>query len=329
MLLLLLVTLEAGVTCEATLVGRRRCGLPNLHALLGPAADGDRAGFVVHEWPDAWPQLTKPRAERRQLDRFRTDLKRAGADRYTTVAKGTDPPDFIVTRASGGGQAGVEFTQLVLEDRAAANGLFQQVRAEALRYRAEAFRHLHGHLVYLAFDNAAGLPPASKAGARSVVEALSAMRLPASATWTGTDMPDSVPAELQPIELVPGCRVAAAPFALPPPSLLFRRAGIEFALAYTSKLTETSAWAQLTRLVESHDVPGVADLIVASSAPTAAGWSFPSELIAVDLVRSAAATRSISTLHIREVLLHDWETRRIDVFVPGTPGLHTIAAGEQ
>ena len=329
MLLLLPVTLEAGFTCEATLVGRRRCGLPNLHALLGPAADGDRAGFIVHEWPDAWPQLTKPRAERRQLDRFRTDLKRAGADRYTTVAKGTDPPDFIVTRASGGGQAGVEFTQLVLEDRAAANGLFQQVRAEALRYRAEAFRHLHGHLVYLAFDNAAGLPPASKAGARSVVEALSAMRLPASATWTGTDMPDSVPAELQPIELVPGCRVAAAPLALPPPSLLFRRAGIEFALAYTSKLTETSAWAQLTRLVESHDVPGVADLIVASSAPTAAGWSFPSELIAVDLVRSAAATRSISTLHIREVLLHDWETRRIDVFVPGTPSFHTIAAGEQ
>ena len=111
--------------------------------------------------------------------------------------------------------------------------------------------------------------------------------------------------------------------------MLFRRAGIEFALAYTSKLTETSAWAQLTRLVESHDVPGVADLIVASSAPTAAGWSFPSESIAVDLVRSAAATRSISTLHIREVLLHDWETRRIDVFVPRTPSFHTIAAGEQ
>src|SRR6266508_1016436 len=144
---------------EHPLVGPLRDGLPTVLAIVGSDANGRRAAVVQFERPDMYRRRGKQSKEELHLERFILDSKaQDGAALFDTFRSGSDPPDLVATR--NGKELGVDLTQLVLQDRAAANAAFRAIRKEAVTRGVRRFRNLRRQLVYIVFGpETGGLPP--------------------------------------------------------------------------------------------------------------------------------------------------------------------------
>jgi hypothetical protein len=325
MLVVLPMHLPEALTLDQMIAGPLRCGVPSSFGAMGVDADGARVAVIAYDWPQQWAPRTRQSLERLQFDRLVADLERAGARRYIAAAPGPDPPDLFCERVDGR-SIGLELTQLVVEDRVAAAHLFQRMRTAALGARAETFRHLAGHLVYLSFERGSRRPPSSNEEIRRLVRAVSGVRAPEITTFAAAQMPDSLPVELHQVELPFGASATAAPLASDPGTLLYRRTGMDLAMAFSSLVSESTVWAEMQRLLSQHDKPGVDELVVAVGSPIRAGWSFPSDSLIARLIPMAAVNRRLESRAIRVVLVHDWNTRSVYELQPGTLGGREIAA---
>jgi len=291
---------------EHPLVGPLRDGLPTVLAIVGSDANGRRAAVVQFERPDMYRRRGKQSKEELHLERFILDSKaQDGAALFDTFRSGSDPPDLVATR--NGKELGVDLTQLVLQDRAAANAAFRAIRKEAVTRGVRRFRNLRRQLVYIVFGpETGGLPPLSADGVARVLDAMERLEpLQQPLTSTAPELPLGSAAVFE------GGRLAAHPLTRPLKSSFFNVMGFEIAFAFTSVLYQDEAWQKLQRLVTQHDSTSVDALVVSVGAPVQDGTAYPSDIIAAAFVEEQALTMPLRADHITEVYLHGWDLRKI------------------
>ena len=179
-------------------------GSPALYALSGHAPDDPTAAVLelAYEWPTRWLVSAEPVGqydlEWLHVQRFRSDYMLATRQLpFVNVRAGGDPPDVLVDTPEG--TLGLACARLALQDRLGAYGLFQAVRQRIAQVPPEHFAYLHGHVVYLWFndsDSSLTKPfrASDEAAAVDLVQELAAYRPSTGDLWiTGNALPDPAP----------------------------------------------------------------------------------------------------------------------------------------
>lgn len=312
------------MTVQSVVAGRLRCGAPTLLGLSGYEADGRRVTVVGFEWPDLFAsQEDKAAKEIQHAMRLNSDYRaRLGSDLYSDILKNDDDPPDLLARDAAGETIGVECTQLLVRTRVEAGEHFRRVRSELQQVPPSKFRRLRGRLVYVGFDDAAGgrLPLRQSDVVSDVVEAVLRHDPP---NRQYTNLPETLDPQL--ITEFPGGRLTSAPLTVAPGSAFYGFLGFEVAVAYTSTVYEDDAWAELTRLVASHDKRGVRDLVISVEAPTVAGFAYPSDAVAAQVAIAVAQREVLSASYIEAVYLHTWGSRGVFRLAPGKLGVEHLA----
>jgi hypothetical protein len=135
----------------------------NAVALGGHTEGGEPMAILTLELPLRIPfggrRLTQHELERVHLEKYRLDVLLASGDLpFDVVTSGTNPPDFVVSTASG--PHGIECAALALQKRRHAYDLFNRFRASLLdAARQEQFPHLADCSVLAWFGSGNDLPP--------------------------------------------------------------------------------------------------------------------------------------------------------------------------
>jgi hypothetical protein len=303
-----------------TFVGPTVDGGFSIAGLIGRDARDRRAASIAFERPYRVSGLrTKASKEEQHLERFIADYRVGlGRDPFERWVRGTDPPDFVVWIE--GSPVGLDVTQLVIEERVAANATFAQLKTAALLRGPHPFRHLGGQIVYVSLEKAR--PPG---GFESVIdEILDAIQALKAAPFV-TDL--SAPHASEEVEFRGGVAVAA-PLRAAPRDPFYALMRFEIAVSSPGTISGEDAWAMLARLVEQHDSPSINQIVVAFEAPIVSGFAFPSDGLAGTLALERAENEVISTKHITQVFAHYWPTRSIDLILPGEAGFTSLCGEE-
>jgi hypothetical protein len=294
-------------------------GSPGLYALSGHPPDDPATAVLelAYEWPTRWLRSAEPVAQQDlewlHVQRFRSDFVLAtGQLPFVNVRPGNDPPDVLVDTTEG--TVGVECTRLALQDRLAAHGLFQAVRQRIGQVPPEHFAALHGHVVYLWFndaDSALSRPfrASDEAAAVDLVRALASYRPNTGNLWiTGKALPD--PAPTLPMQSTPaGARFYALPFVnAVPDTVLSNYAGFELGLAFTTRHEAVAEWGSLTERIVEKDKPGSDWLLISAGAPDNRGFAHPGEEAVATLLLKAQSATSLNLQYLRRVTVHVWST---------------------
>lgn len=296
---------------------------PAFASLVGTTAETSPkpALAVVHEWPLNWLRTIEPipkfDRELLHLQRFSADHRLAtGTHAFADLQAGSNPPDAVAQTDAG--QIGVECTSLTLEGRRAVQGLFMELRRRVQADDPVVFAKMAGHVVYVWFDEI-GKPHkrSDTAALDALVQALAQYEPQTQQLWTTSEsFPQQAPM-LPVAETSAGARFYAVPIVnSAPSSMLFASTGFEIGLAYTTLVTAEAAWAEVQRLVDDHDKPGVDLLLVTAGGPDANGDMFPGEeAVAEFLVKHPTALRQAPN-HIKKIILHSWGTGRATMLYP-------------
>jgi hypothetical protein len=123
----------------------------------------------------------------------------------------------------------------------------------------------------------------------------------------GGEFPNQMP-NLGMVTTSAGATFYAAPLVgSVPDSPFFTYLGFEIGLTYTTQHRQSSAWAEVERLVAQHDKQGVDVLLLSAGAPNRNGTVFPSEELVARLLIDNPQTIPAPT-HLLEVVLHLWTT---------------------
>jgi hypothetical protein len=281
------------------------------------ASEAEPALLLAGEWPLSWMRsrdaVPKFDLEWLHLRRLSSDHALAtGAHAFADVQPGADPPDATVL--TGDGRIGVEATALTIEGRREVHNLFLKLRQRLQASEPAAFVRLIGRLVYVWFDSPdapVGKPfkRTDEAALDGLVEALAKYEpRDEQVSSESVDLPESLPS--LPLEVTAeGANFYAVPLAnAVPGSMLFTLAGFEIALVYTTMLTASGAWAEVQRLVDKHDKPGVELLVITAAGPDPSGTIYPlEEALAQFLIDHPLGLRP-EPEHIKRVVLHRWMT---------------------
>ena len=90
--------------------------------------------------------------------------------------------------------------------------------------------------------------------------------------------------------------------------MLFTVSGFEIGLAYTTVITASGAWAEVQRLVTSHDRPGVDLLLISAGAPDRHGNVYPAEEALAAFLLNNPVGLTQAPVHIKQVVLHSWSS---------------------
>jgi hypothetical protein len=298
---------------------------PAYSGLVGTTS-GEPAVAVTFEWPLTWLKTVEPlgqfESEWLYLRRYSADQALAtGQHAFAAVQKGGDPPDALVRTDAG--ELGVESTSLTLTDRRGAHALFQRVRQQVQSAEPTSFARLAGNVVYIWFgENEAevGRPPraADDAEVEALVAALATYEPQPDQMALVGPLPETAP-------VLPLAKAGAASrfYSVPlqqaaPGSVLFAIAGFDIGLAYTTLLTANQVWAELQRIIDKHDKPGVELLLVTAGAPNQHGMVYPSEEAIADFLVNNPAALATQPTHIAQVVLHSWATGRATLIYPET-----------
>jgi len=298
-------------------------GDPSIVGAFGEDADGRRGLLVLVENPERFRALPRKQSkEQLHLDRFDADVRWGfGGDLIFDGARpGPDPPDFLVQ--TGESEVGLELTQFVLEDRAAAHAASRQLQEIALTRGPRRFRHLRDDVCYVTFTDQP-LPPRKGSPWGAAVDALERVRPPSPPPQT---MAEFVPEAIEPFE---GGIVTACPLmATTRRSTFCNVMGFELSFPWASVIYEDDAFSRLQRLVTQHDHPDVVHLVVSICAPVVDGRAYPSDAYAAALAQGVAQTKALSARHIELIWLHYWPTRTINLIVANSPGLQGMCTEE-
>jgi hypothetical protein len=306
------------------MVGGWRCGAPTALAMAGSLeASGEKVAIVAYEWPQSYaPVELQADLESLHLRRFETDLRFHGvALPYEDPQPGTNPPDFWVTLDSE--RVGLDMSQIVLTERAAATDIFRKVRSEVAVHPRRDFRHLAGHVVYVTYDSeTAGLPPKKRSESDELVSALKRFQPSAGASaHLHSQLPPGT------TETFPGGVISARPLTTAPGGAFYGAMGFELAAAFQTTISISEAGDLLGRLAERHDKPEIHTLVVAAGAPTGAGLAFPSDSLVGRLALEGVASAPLKTKHLSRIIVHFWDSRTVVELDPGTSQL-SVLCGE-
>jgi hypothetical protein len=294
-------------------------GSPGLYALSGHSPDDQSATVLelAYEWPIRWllsvDSVGQYDLEWLHVQRFRSDyLLATGQLPFVNVRPGNDPPDVLADTPEG--TLGIECTRLALRDRLAAHGLFQAVRQRIGQVPPENFAALHGHVVYLWFndgDSALSRPfrASDEAAAADLVQELAGYRPNTGDLWiTGSALPDRAP-PLPMQSTSAGASFYALPFVnAVPDTVLSNYAGFELGFAFTTRHEAAAEWGHLIGRIVEKDRPGSDWLLISAGAPDNRGFAHPGEeAVATLLLKAQQATR-LDLQHIRRVTVHVWST---------------------
>ena len=294
-------------------------GSPALYALSGHAPDDPTAAVLelAYEWPTRWLVSAEPVGqydlEWLHVQRFRSDYMLATRQLpFVNVRAGGDPPDVLVDTPEG--TLGLECTRLALQDRLGAYGLFQAVRQRIAQVPPEHFAYLHGHVVYLWFndsDSALTKPfrASDEAAAVDLVQELAAYRPSTGDLWiTGNALPDPAP-RLPTQSTHAGARFYAVPFVNAVPDTVFSNyAGFELGLAFTTRHEAAAEWERLIDRIVGKDRPGSDWLLISAGAPDNRGFAHPGEEAVATLLLRAQRVATLNLRYIRRVTVHLWST---------------------
>jgi hypothetical protein len=167
-------------------------------------------------------------------------------------------------------------------------------------------------MVYVWFPGTTGMrfpfKPNDEAAIDELLHALLAYQpSPNQLVVLGDALPDPAP-DPGMVTTPSGASFYAAPFFNSAPDTLFAATtGFELGLAYTTAHSQTTARAELTRLVQKHDKPGVDWLLISAGAPNRDGQTFVTEEVVghflLDHPQPLATPK-----HIRRVTIHFWST---------------------
>jgi hypothetical protein len=289
-----------------------RDGGPLLMWQLGRDANGKRLAAILFERPQQIrARRTKEMTEEQHLERFLVDWRNGvGPPPFETHRRGSEPPDFFVTRE--GVEAGLDVTQFVLRDRVEAYATFRELCEEALRRGPRRFRRLRGQIVYLGMTQHNQRRLKRRIG--DVVDVLEQLDPPPTPMWEADDAGGAT-------ALFDGGALIAGPLQRAATGTFYGFMGFELAFAYSSVAYADVAWAALQRLVSRHDNSLTKTLVVSVGAPIFDGFAYPSDgAVAFLALAHANDGNALVARHIEEVYVHVWFARAIHRLVPGTAG---------
>jgi hypothetical protein len=290
------------------MLGGFRHGAPTAVAVAGSLeASREKVAIIAYEWPQSFaPVESQADLEYLHIRRFEADLQLHGIPvPYEDLQLGANPPDFWVSLNSK--RVGLDLSQIVLTERAAAADIFKKVRSEVAVHSRRDFRHLAGHVVYVTYDSAtAGLPPKKRSESDELVSALKRFRPSAGAS---AHLPSHLPPGTT--ETFAGGVISARPLTTAPAGAFYGAMGFELAPAFQTTISISEAGDSLRRLVKSHDKPEIHTLVVAAGAPTRAGLAFPSDSLVGRLALEDLARTPFKTEHLARVIVHFWDSRAV------------------
>jgi hypothetical protein len=289
-------------------------GFSFVSACAGTDADGRRLALIFQEYPEPVRfRRQKAVAEEHHVDRFIADYRHAvGSDPFEHVRRGPDPPDFSVS--VDGTDIGLDVTHLVLRERVEAHEGLQELRQAAQIRGAKTFRHLRGHVVYVALVSREYRWKPMIEKTLDAIELLDPRPRPKN-MWD----PDR-PGDPQKIATIGDNEgwVSAGSLNRVAPGPFYGQMGFDLIQCQSTVLYADDAWNMFQRLVSDHDKPGIDRLLVTVAAPVGGGYAFPSGIVTGELVTERAeAGNALEADHIQQVYLHCWPLRSIDVFEPG------------
>jgi hypothetical protein len=303
------------MSISKVMLGGFRYGAPTALALAGSLeASGEKVAIIAYEWPQSFtPVQSQADLENLHIRRFEADLRFHGISvPYEDLRPGSDPPDFSVSLNSK--RVGLDMSQIVLRERAAATDIFKKVRSEVSVHPRRDFRHLAGHVVYVTYDSeTAGLPPKKRSESDELVSALERFRPTAG---TSAHLPSHLPPGTT--ETFAGGVISARPLTTAPGGAFYGAMGFELAPAFQTTISISEAGESLRRLVDSHDKPQIHTLVVAAGAPTRAGLAFPSDSLVGRLALEDLVTAPLETEHLARIIVHFWDSRAVVDLDPRT-----------
>lgn len=333
------VQVDQNMLPEATLARVLPWQAPGLVALQG-RANGGLGGHLLaicYEWPISWLRtadvIEQFDLEWLCLQRYRTDhLLANGTLPYVDVAKGGDPPDAVVTTASG--LVGVECTGLTIGARRGAHALFRHIRRTIAQQPPAAFAALAGHIVYMWFnetDSVLTRPYRQNddAVAKELVGALATYRPQPENLWRpeASGIPQQAPG-LKMHKTSAGASFYCTPIVTAAPStVLFTTAGFEIGFAFTTTHVAEQEWAALWRRVQVKDREGSDWLLISAGAPDQNGNLYPAEEALADLL-FANPVQLEPLAHLKRVTIHSWGSgQAVDIWPEMQPVFGPIYQG--
>ncbi len=301
---------------------------PSLAGFVGyPVRDPeDMQWHITYEQPIqllAGAPLDRWTHERLHIDRFCTDyLLRHGRSPYESLERGSDPPDFM--GLTDGKRLGIECTQLTVQERREAFGLFKRVRGgivDAVGESRSRFAHLRGLAIYMRFQRGDGqedLPPAAtdSQAVSEIVEAFADFHPDIDALRTPGGAP---PEQAPPLTIGTtsfGCSFHAAPLMnAMPDTPFFIATGFEMGFGLLSLHQPEAAWQQIVKAIGRKDKQGNDDLIITVGGPDREGYAFPSEELVADIALRLPVDPPPAK-HLTRAWIHFWTTGRIVQILP-------------
>lgn len=284
---------------------------------------------IVQEQPTVWKELrdaTKEQREQAQVERFLRDYQRATSQKFAeSVARPGEHPDFIAQHRDGS-TTGLECTQLVYGDRLAAWRDIESLKNGLMNEDQRRFRHLKGLSVHLIVETPNQMPPRGTEGVREVAAALEHF-VPGRIHW-GDGPADYAQLPPDTVQWTPDKRygVTARPLTQRDELTPFiDRCRFEVAVNIQTEVLASEGWAQFQARVDDKDLPGADAVLVSCGAPVHGGLSFPSDELAAETIALSASDRGLkSTVHVRAVYLHAWDTERLLRFTPDERGVEYL-----
>ena len=225
--------------------------------------------------------------------------------------------DFVTDGRSG--IHGIECAQFASATRRRVQALFATIRRGVTRENPERFVKLRGYMIYMWFPEPGGLGlPPKRSDGRFVAEILDALAEykpdPTAVVIPPGPLPDQAP-DIRAATTESGCRFYAVPIPGPVNTGFFADSGFELGVAYTTSHRQAEIGSEVTRLIKTHDKPGVDDLVITVGGPDRNGLAFQSEesLIGLwlDSKPSVEPTECIS-----RTFLHVWSTGAVLQLAP-------------
>jgi hypothetical protein len=282
--------------------------------------DGERAAEIVIERPEEY-RLRRPKQtiEEHHLLRFKADWRREyGEDPFSSYTRGGDPPDFQVE--VGGQRAGMDVTQLLLQDEVARQAQFRQVKSALMMVGPAAFRHLRGLIVYLALNEEA------ERNMRQVApQCVGALR---ALTPKRSREPNDPEAGHAFVEFEHGV-LTSGRLLTPAAGAFYGHMGFELALMGGPVVRQHEAWDLLERLIYQHDKPGVDNLLVPVMAPAPDGYVYSTGGALFDLIFYMTQNEGglFNGHHIRLVMFHLWPHRAVFALFSLYSGMRVLVEG--
>lgn len=257
---------------------------------------------------------SKEALERAQLEKYRLDhLLRFGSVPFEGVARGGEPPDFIVRQAQNSWR--IDCAALVLQSRCQAEALFNRLVQRLAERGNSAWTNLESCNSLIKFLSPSQLPPAKNNTSldAEIEAALTSIVVDHdrwaqfSATVAAEGFPSQWPSDVGPSSLwheyfylvanpIPGWQ---------PRDQLAATFGFHLNLSFPVTLHEVES--EVNQMVSQHDNSETQQLLLSVGGPDLNGYRYPAENILGVILRERSI-QQVEAHHLERGTAHVWES---------------------